>query len=350
MTVLTEITGAAVAFGGRRGVAQQLRSLALGALLFVPGSPAHALHISDLLNNMRAAERQLNYQGVFVLRKQDRLLSMRVSHAAGDNGARETLETLNGEARRVLRDNRQVLSVYPQRKLVVISADSAPREHSRLPEDLGALQAYYEIERLPDDRIADQPTAVLQLTPRDNHRYGYRYWVDANTGVLLRCDLTTENDSVIEQMMFTQVQYVDTLPDSLFSLPDTEGYQRRHLGDDRIEIDNVAWRVNALPPGFVLTQSSEQRQDGRRNLHLVYSDGLASVSVFIEGDDGDHALSGPRHMGALNAYGLRHGKYSITVMGEVPAATVEQIALSTEYLGEAGSDDHDDDAEPEIGD
>ncbi len=331
----------------------------VAVLLFALGQNAFALHISELLDTMRSADRELNYQGVLVLRKQDRLLSMRVRHAADENGVRETLQTLNGERRRVIRDNERVLSIYPERNLVIVSPDNPKsRLHPRLPENLGSLQAYYDIRKLDNDRIADQPAAVLQLTPKDAHRYGYRYWVDANTGVLLRCDLTSEDDNIIEQMMFVQLEYSDAMPPSQFSMPDTAGYQLRQLGHNRIESEHVDWQVNNLPPGFVLTRSSltprHEQDPDQGTLHLVYSDGLASVSVFIEpydeNSDGVHFLNGARNMGALNAYGLRHGSHTITVMGEVPASTVQQIALSTEYTGEPTDDAEDDDAEPEIGD
>ena len=326
-----------------------LKQALVGSLLFAFSSGSFALHVSDLLNSMSAADRKLNYEGIFVLRKADRLLSMRVSHAADESGVREILETLNGEPRRVIRNNDEVMSVYPERRLVVISEDAGKsRLHPRLPENFDSLQRYYAISRLPEDRIADHAAAVLQLTPRDEHRYGYRYWVDADTGVLLRCDLTNGDDAVIEQMMFTQLRYTDTpvSPDEV--RPALDDYVRKNLSRNRSKLEQLEWRVNNLPPGFVLTQSSRQQEENADITHLVYSDGLASVSVFIEPGQGSRRyLSGGSNMGALNAYGVRHGDFYVTVMGEVPANTVQQIALSTEYLG---GEDADDDPEPEIGD
>ena len=326
-----------------------MKQALFSGLLLAFSHNSFALHISELLNNMSSADSTLNYEGVFVLRKADRMMSMRVSHAADETGVREILETLNGEPRRVIRNNDEVLSIYPERKLVIVSEDaSKSRLHPRLPENLDSLQSYYDISQLPDDRIADHQTAVLQLSPRDKHRYGYRYWVDADTGVLLRCDLTDDNNAVIEQMMFTQLQYTDAPPDASFQLPELNDFAQTHLSKNRTVLDEAPWRINNLPPGFVLTQSSKQQTGDAEITHLVYSDGLSSVSVFIEpGKSGKRYLSGASNMGALNAYGVRHGDFYITVMGEAPAKTVEQIALSTEYLGEEEADDE---PEPEIGD
>jgi sigma-E factor negative regulatory protein RseB len=313
---------------------QSLKQATIVGLLLSFSQSVFADHISDLMNNMSQAEKNLNYEGVFVLRKADKIMSMRVSHAADENGVRESLETLNGEARRVISNNNDVLSIYPSRKLLIISKDNLKsRLHPTLPENLEKLQQHYDIERQADDRIANHATTVLKLTPKDDSRYGYRYWVDADTGVLLRCDLTDTDDTVIEQMMFTQFEYKDELPASAFSYSGLEDYTRKNLNKDRVQIDDLSWRVNDLPAGFMLTQSSKRKDDDFSALHLVYSDGLASVSVFVEqGRRGNHYLEGASSMGALNAYGTRQGEYYITVMGEAPANTVRQIATSTERV------------------
>lgn len=308
-----------------------LRQTALLGLLLSLGQPVVAGDISDLLNNMSQADQNLNYKGTFVLRKSDRMMSMRVNHAADDRGVRESLETLNGENRRVISDNGQVLSIYPLRNLLIVSNDiKKSRLHPTLPENLDKLQVYYDIEQQADDRIANHETAVLRLTPKDDHRYGYRYWVDADKGVLLRCDLIGDNESVIEQMMFTQLEYVDALPDELFSYPGIDDFDLTNLNKDRIQLETVPWAVRDLPAGFMLTQSSMRKDDVNQAIHMVYSDGLASVSVFVErGEDSNHYLEGASSMGALNAYGTKQGDYYVTVMGEVPASTIKQIAIST---------------------
>lgn len=308
-------------------------------LLFTFQWPVFASDITELLNNMSSADDTLNYQGVFVLRKADRMMSMRVSHAADENGIRERLESLNGESKHVIRSNAEVLSIYPERGMLVVSDDTYKAAlHPTLPENLDKLQSYYQIERQPDDRIANHRTAVLRLSPKDKHRYGYRYWVDANTGVLLRCDLTDQNDAVIEQMMFTQLDYIDALPDEHFNYPGIDKLTRKHLSENRTALQQLSWQVTDLPAGFMLTRSSSRDSNGAPAMHLVYSDGLASVSVFVEhGKTDHHYLAGATNMGALNAYGMRHGEHYITVMGEVPATTVKQIAAST--VNKAGSAD-----------
>lgn len=302
----------------------------ISCLLLVSHS-AVAGDVSDLLRKMSSADERLNYEGVFVLRKSDKLMSMRVEHGRDERGVWESLESLNGEARKVVRVNEEVTSIYPERQLITVSRTKDKVSlHPTLPENLDKLEAYYQISRLDDDRIADHSAAVLYVMPNDKFRYGYRYWLDTNTGVLLKCDLLNERNEVVEQMMFTTLEYLPEAPASAFAEIDVKGYERQTLSKGRVAVSNAAWHVTGLPAGFMLTQSSIRKTDDSQSLHLMYSDGLASVSVFIEqGKKSHHQLDGASSMGALNAYGRRVGEHSVTVMGEVPASTVMQIAQST---------------------
>jgi sigma-E factor negative regulatory protein RseB len=298
---------------------------------------AYAGDVSDLLKKMTTASESLNYQGIFVLRKSDTLTAMRVEHGADDRGVWERMESLNGETRKVVRLNEEVTSIYPGRKLVTVSHNKDKASlHPTLPENLDKLEAYYKISRLEDERIADHGAVVLDVKPNDNYRYGYRYWLDTDTGVLLKCDLLNEKGDVVEQMMFTMLEYLPQPPKSAFSNVDKQDYKTRdykikQLDSGRVVVENAGWHVAKLPSGFMLTQSSQRKSKDSEMQHLVYSDGLASVSVFIErGRKSHHRLDGASNMGALNAYGTRSGQYFVTVMGEVPAPAVMQIAHSTE--------------------
>jgi sigma-E factor negative regulatory protein RseB len=304
---------------------------ALITCLLLASHPAIAGDVSDLLKKMSSADEHLNYEGVFVLRKSDKLMSMRVEHGRDDRGVWESLESLNGEDRKVIRVNDEVTSIYPERNLITVSRTKEKASlHPTLPENLDKLEAYYKISRLDDDRIANHNAAVLDVMPNDKFRYGYRYWLDTNTGVLLKCDLLNERSEVVEQMMFTTLEYLPEAPASAFTEIDVKGYDRQKLSKGRVAVSNAAWHVTGLPSGFMLTQSSIRKTDDTQSLHLMYSDGLASVSVFIEqGKKSHHQLDGASSMGALNAYGKRVGEHSVTVMGEVPASTVMQIAQST---------------------
>jgi sigma-E factor negative regulatory protein RseB len=306
------------------GVAAFLTFAVLGQL------PAYAGNVSEIVSGMSAADKRSNYEGTFVLRKSDKMITMHVVHGVDDRGVWESMESLNGEARKIVRHNNEVISIYPGRKLVTVSQmGDKPGLHPILPENLDKLVNYYTINQLGDDRIAGRETSVLKVQPKDAYRYGYKYSLDNDTGVLLKCDLLDENGEIVEQMMYTSFRDHSDVPKSAFSIPELEGFTRQVLNKDRGRPADTGWYVADIPEGFMLTQSSIREIEEGKSLHMLYSDGLASVSVFVESiKDSPHRLTGASKMGALNAYGKQLNGSQIIVMGEVPEATVARIAES----------------------
>ena len=329
-----------------------------GIFLYLLAGNCFATDLFDMLKGMSDADRKQNYQGTFVLRKSDNLSALRVTHGVDDNGEWESIEALNGESKKVLRHNNRVVSVYPDRELVTIRHTDKNRSlHQQLPENIDQLELFYSINRLNDDRIANHQTLVVDLLPKDQYRYGYRYWVDKDTGMLLRCDLVAEDENkekkVVEQMMFTSLDYLTDVPSQSFELKQFERYRQQVLDEPVVDVtQNIQqrWVVSRLPEGFMLTQStmrySQPLVPGNQSsenmlsktappdlLHMVYSDGLASVSIFIEKNQGaEERLLGVASIGALNAFGHSMDDYFVTAVGEVPVKTVESMAQSTAKL------------------
>ncbi len=338
------------------GFTESLIKIALLFILSSSHSFATDLHLFDMLKRMSDADRNQNYQGTFILRKGDDISTWRVAHGIGENGAWESIEMLNGEPKKVLRKNNQVVTVFPYQQLVTIRHTEKTRSfHPQLPKNIDQLEFLYSLNRLPDDRIASRAALVVELFPKDQYRYGYRYWIDKETGMLLRCDLVVKEGGqekrVIEQMMFVSLDYLAEPPAPAFTLEQFAQYRQQVLDEAIIDVGQSAqqnWVVNALPEGFMQTQSimrhaqplvagshdssvsSAETRPVPDLLHLVYSDGLASVSIFIKKN---HRLNTPSQgataMGAVNVFAHSVGNYFITVVGEVPAKTVALIARST---------------------
>jgi sigma-E factor negative regulatory protein RseB len=294
--------------------------------------PAYASSVSDIVSGMSAADKRSNYIGTFVLRKSDKMMTMHVVHGVDERGIWESMESLNGEARKIVRHNNEVISIYPDRKLVTVSKmGDKPGLHPTLPQSLDKLANYYTINQLGEERIAGRETSVLNVQPKDDYRYGYKYWLDNETRVLLKCDLLDEKGEIVEQMMYTSFNNHSEVPPSAFSIPDLDGFTRQSLDRNSGKQADIGWRATNMPQGFMLTQSTIRGTGDDESLHLMYSDGLASVSVFIEkGENSPHRLVGTSKMGALNAFGKEVNGAQITVMGEVPEATVAAIAESME--------------------
>ena len=185
-----------------------ISNIVVALFLSLLSANSFAADLFDMLKRMSDADQNQNYQGTFILRKSDKLSALQVTHGVDDKGVWESLEALDGEPRKVLRHNNRVISIFPDRKIITIRhSDKKQPLHPQLPDNIELLEQFYAMNRLDDDRIANHSSLVVDLLPKDKFRYGYRYWVDKDTGMLLRCDLVDEDNLVVEQMMFTSLDY-----------------------------------------------------------------------------------------------------------------------------------------------
>ena len=307
----------------------------LGLLM---AGPVVADSAMNWVQKMSDSMRNLNYQGDFVYLHNNRLEGMQLSHYRDANGEKERLISLNGEAREVIRDNQNLTCIWPSSRKVIV-------DHSRknrfspifIPEDIKRLERFYEMKLLGRDRVADSDAVIVHIDPRDQYRYGMKFWISESSGLMLKSSLLDENEQVIEEIMFTSLKLfaagegpiIDTMPaiDDNFTLV---RYQSGE-GADTSAADN-AWQLAEMPGGFWRESVVRRQISGSEDYvqQMVYTDGLASFSVFIEKHTGA-AQSGNSSMGAVNAFIRVVNDHSITAIGEVPAATVQQIAESVVY-------------------
>ncbi len=288
------------------------------------------------LEAMAGAVHGLDYDGTFVYLHNDKLEAMRIIHQLDDTGVRERLVSLTGTAREVMRNNRQVTCIMPDSKSVMVGKSRPQQPFPVVPRDLGSLDKHYRIESIGDDRIAGYLARIIAITPQDSYRYGYRFWIDKNSKMLLRSDLTGNDSKPIEQVMFTRLSIGGPIADSeLQPSLAGDGYTWYQQDNGRAVPEQTAasprWIVRRLPEGFELTnyQLKRMRPGSAATEHMVYSDGLATVSVYVEtGTAEEDIFAGLSSMGAMNAYGAMVDGHQVTVVGEVPAVTVEMMARS----------------------
>ena len=312
-------------------------AVTLALFLSAPGAWAGpADSPSAWLQRMGHSMQTLSYTGTFVYVHNGRMEAMRIVHARDENGQRERLISLNGEPREVIRNDETVTCIRPGSRSIEVSK-SRPRNPLpvALSEDLGRLDQGYQLEFAGEERVAGLPARIIAIRPVDRMRYGYRLWIDRDNHLLLRSDMTDESGRPVEQVMFTDLRIIDSVPDEFFS-PVLSGSGYTWHRDEAVPVatdgDDLRWQVAGLPPGFRLTafnRKSHNQGEGQMVDHLVYSDGLASLSVFIEpAVAGASALDGESRMGAVNAYGHRYDTFNVTVVGEVPVETLRQVGES----------------------
>ena len=296
--------------------------------------------IWQLLNQMNHTLETGNYQGTFVFMHDGKVETLKIVHGHSDYGVREKLVSLTGDAREVIRDRDVLTCIWPKDKLVVI--ETAPSKYglpSFLPENLDDLALHYELKETGSDRIAGFNCQIVRFTPQDAYRYGHELCIDTDSGMLLKSrTFDTEGES-IESMMFTSFSMLESVPDSMFRQSTSwEGYTWKvaGLGGNREMRPDHAWKIRNLPPGFSLSSVTRRHTSVGKSpvQHIVLTDGLASVSVFIsQVKDPRHFYKGAHNKGVINAYARGLNRHQITVIGEVPEGTVRSIGESVFYSG-----------------
>ena len=294
---------------------------------------AHAADPQQLLTRMQKAAGDLNYDGIFVYQHGDQLETLRIIHKMTNGVMRERLVSLNGPPREILRTGDEIRCYLPDENAVMIEHRRADSRNfpALLPDSLAVLKKNYHIQSGGSGRVAGRTALAAQIKPRDAYRYGYVLWADKRTGLLLKASLIDGEGNVIEQYMFTQISIDRAIPDSeLAPQHPARGVVTRP--SDEPPVSTRRWEAVKLPPGYTLSAHMRRKLPARTQPveHLVYSDGLAVVSVFVEpvDDATQGALSGLTHMGAVHAYGKVVDGHQITVLGETPAMTVDMIGAS----------------------
>ncbi len=293
-----------------------------------------------LLERMSMAARTLNYSGTFVYQHQGQLDAMQIVHSSDGGDERERLMSLTGAKREILRDNQVVTCILGDSESVHVNR-SRPRSPfpASFPKSLEGLEQLYSFNLGDEDRVAGLACRVIDVRPRDTFRYGRRFCVHADTYMMLRSELTDLRGETVEQMMFTSVSFPKHISKKEL-LPDLNGADYTWKFEPEVsqdepgsDGDNMRWEVIRVPEGFVLTDHNWHQLSAHDPgvEHWVYSDGLASVSVYIEKAPRDHdSYQGVTHRGALNAYGTMVEGHYVTVVGEVPMKTVELIGNSVQ--------------------
>lgn len=319
---------------------QNKKWLSLAVLLVMPV----VVYASDKqsveywLQKMHHAAHMANYVGKFVYQQDKQLSMMKIIHAVDENGERERMLSLDDVGREVIRDKDRVTCILPDRKSVVVEKGRPKLQFPpAFPVSIKTLQGQYTFDVSRQERIAGHMAQRIAIKPIDRYRYAHRLWVEVNTGLLLKTHLLDEHGRLLEQFMFTELEFMDHVPEELLK-PHVTGenftwYESSDDEDTSNTSKHMNWFVSRMPVGFVNDLQRNHSLPNKTSVrHMVYSDGLASVSVFIEKhEDQLPNLIGASRMGAVNAFGRIVNNHHITAVGEVPQATVRMISESVEF-------------------
>ncbi|MGE5526266.1 MAG: MucB/RseB C-terminal domain-containing protein [Rhodospirillaceae bacterium] len=296
------------------------------------------------LKKMAAASRQLNYSGTFVYQYSNQTETSKVVHFVNSAGGEfERLETLDGPPREVIRSNDQIVCYLPSSKSVLVEQRGGRHFPSLLPDSLAGIPDNYQVRKEERDRIAGHDCVWIAVLPRDNLRYGRRFCAEINSGLPLRARTVNEKNETVESFAFTQLKLGGAFNRDAVRSRYADKARAQNWRVDRSALNaagetpaDTGWVVNNQPVGFKKMMEVKRLIAGRSApvSHIVFSDGLTAVSVFIE-PAGKPATQSLSHQGAVNIFTRPYGGHLVTVLGEAPAATVMQIANSLELRSAA---------------
>ena len=301
----------------------------------------------DWLKAMAFAAQQIDYTGTFVYQYGNQVETSRITHISDRDGEYGRLEGLDGVRREVIHNNDQVWSYVGDRQVSVEKYQRRRSFPALLPEQLSLLSENYQIRKVEEDRVAGFPTYAFIFLPRDNLRYTHKLWAHTDSGLLLKAAVLDARGRIIEQYAFTQLTIGGNIDRKWITPNKSINYHSHHPysastppapppPEEKHTTRESGWQVDLLPPGFKKTMELSRPLRGKQApvTHLVFSDGLAGISVFIEDIMGKpEARIGLSSKGLLQVYSKVSGHNLITVVGEVPPRTVMQIADSARYRG-----------------
>jgi len=308
-------------------------------------APADSLSAAQWLDRIREAAQQQNYEGVFVYQRGAFVQSSRITHyASRAEGEYEQIESLDGQPRRMLRHNDTLYTFVPERHLCVVEKRLNRNAFPALLSTSGnqALTGY-TLKLRGAGRVAGVPARIIDLLPKDGYRFAYRLYVDARSGLLLREQTLDANGQVLEQLSFSQIRIgapVNKTPivNGIHSAMNKAGWTVVNSPVAPVNIEAQGWVLPAAAPGFrkirELRRPMAAQDAGVPPIPVdqaVFSDGIAAVSIFIEPVAHNSRKAGTGNSGATHVLVTQRAGHWLTLMGEVPQATLQKFAAAIEY-------------------
>ncbi|MBT8046972.1 MAG: hypothetical protein HKN57_02185 [Xanthomonadales bacterium] len=314
----------------------------LALALLGPAGPGVASDKDDpvaMLERMSSAMSQMSYQGTFVYVQGDKVDTMRITHVADQHGIRERLVAVSGAPREILRDSSGVRWVLADDHSVFEDSGFNISFFPELPLDQhGRTELSYSMKTGSSERIAGHRARNIEVLPRDHFRYGYSLWLEEHSGLLLKWELIDQDKKPLAKLMFTDLRLgsevdgkelrttsqLKMFKKTASDLPAGRGHSNAR----------PKWLPGNLPPGFKMTGHRFFGEEGEGMYeHLIYSDGLAAVSVYVESISEQSGVeAGISRMGTTHAFSRVTDDMLITVVGDVPAVTVQSIGESVSIV------------------
>lgn len=309
------------------------------------------MDVPTLIKQVQDATLRRNFSGIFVVSAGGQLSSSRITHYCDGQNQIDRIESLDGQIRQIFRHNDEVHILWPRTQQASVERRDAVHSFPDTPNaDAGLALEQYDIQPGGEERIAGHDTRVVLLKPRDTHRFAQRWWLERQSGLLLRTDLLGEHGEVLESAAFSTLQIgIPIQPQPLLQeMHKLDGYKVTRRTVAHTSLDREGWSLRPPVAGFRPVSFVRRPGSPVPALHAsanapppvaepgtilqaVYSDGLTQLSLFIEPYRVDSRRAEIQlAMGATHAITRRLGDWWITAVGDVPPLTLRQFANALE--------------------
>jgi sigma-E factor negative regulatory protein RseB len=307
----------------------------VAVFLLVAGTSAAArdrISPNDWLERMSAAVATIDYEGTVIRRQNGEAQALKVVHKVVDGVVNEKVITQEGNGLEIIRSGNEVHCILPDKKSVLIEQwNDRSTLFSTLPSSEVSLGSEYDLSLVREERVAGRPAVLLAIRPHDSFRFGHRIWLDRETAFPLRTELVANDGQLIEQFKFADINLESVVSQHALTPSMNLDNFTWYTDPLRVEAAEVEtnWACDDLPPGFRVISTRHEQLPGADTpvTHIVYGDGLATVSVFIA-ENQEQEIARRSNVGASSSFSFESGNYQITAVGEVPAETVQRIASS----------------------
>ena len=313
--------------------------------IIIPLQVFASTEADEWLENMASAMKKESYRGVFVYSRGEISSSMKVIHRYKEGVERERLIQLDGEMGEILRTDDQVVCILPGNREVSLeqSLPTGPFAGA-FARALMPDKEHYTVAIKGEDRVAGVSAVKISVMAKDNYRYSYVLWLEKTTGLLVKSLLLNERGQTLELFHYTSIELVDNITDAELQADKKAGVVFSHEQVPAVKVSRdwpeaMVWNIGWLPQGFMrLGADDKPNVDGKidtlQSSHIqVFSDGLASFSVFVEALSEGNMPEGSSTVGATVAYAHRlkwqRHDYMVTVVGEIPVTTAMKVAETT---------------------
>ncbi len=301
--------------------------------------------VDALLNKMVAADKSLNFEGTLVYLQGSHVETMHVVHAIDEmGGVHERVTSLSGDTREVYLNDKHLFAIMPRTGRIVVESRQTKAE-KQAPSNVYPGNKNYDYGLHGTERIAGRNCRVVSIYPKDSFRFGYRFCIEEETGLLLKALTQDHAGKTYEQMMYTSISLPESISaDQYIPVLKAKEYELQKSLQKEPDLKDLvktsSWVVqrfsqdNILPPGFDLVFHSMQEVPGAPGPveHFVLSDGIATMSVFISEILTDTPLEeGAGQSGCMNMYSRITDNFHVTVIGAVPEKTIQFVAKSLHY-------------------